>query len=502
MFHSLYFKLVVVLFTLFILIGAVFLAVAMYTAPMYQQEVSQRLNRDLATYIVNEHVLVEDGRVRRDNLGELFRNVMTINPSLELYLLDPDGQVVAHSMPRDRVKRRWISLAPIRTFLADGGERGLIMGDDPSFEDRQTGFTVAPIDFGNERQGYIYAILGSEKITHVTDLLQRSLIMKWSLGAVVIALVFAFVAGLVMFFFLMRKLRLLSTAMQQFKAANLVPEDTAADCDTESLDEIEAMAATFEAMARRIQQQVDGLREAESLRRELVANVSHDLRTPLASLSGFLETLQLKADTLGADEKQAYLRIACDNAARLRSLVEELFELAKLDANEVQPQREQFSLAELAFDLSHQFHLRAREKQIDFRVVADETVPFVVADVGMIERVLENLIDNSFKHTPDHGRIELQLSARSGQVEIAVSDTGEGIARDELPHVTRRFYRKPAPVDGVDDGLGLGLAIASRIVELHGSELVVDSALSEGTVFRFTLPASPGQEGPRPRADS
>lgn len=284
MLHSLYVKLVLVLFALFILIGAVFLAVAMITAPMYQQEVSQRLNRDLATYIVNEHVLVEDGQVRRDNLGDLFRNVMTINPSLELYLLDPNGQVVAHSMPRDRVKRRWISLAPIRAFLG-GKEKGLIMGDDPSGEDRQNSFTVAPIDFGNERQGYIYAILGSEKITHVTDVLQRSLIMKWSLGAVLIALGFAFAAGLVMFFFLMRKLRLLSAAMQQFKTANLVPEDTSADCDTEALDEIEAMAATFEAMARRIQQQVDGLREVESLRRELVANVSHDLRTPLASLS-------------------------------------------------------------------------------------------------------------------------------------------------------------------------------------------------------------------------
>ncbi len=491
MLHSLYVKLVLVLFALFILIGAVFLAVAMVTAPMYQQEVSQRLNRDLATYIVNEHVLVEEGQVRRDNLGELFRNVMTINPSLELYLLDPNGQVVAHSMPRDRVKRRWISLAPIRKYLAGGGEQGLIMGDDPSFENRQNSFSVAPIDFGNERQGYIYAILGSEKINHVTDVLQRSLIMKWSLGAVLIALAFAFVAGLVMFFFLMRKLRLLSAAMHEFKAANLDPGEIAAECNTGKLDEIETMAVTFQAMARRIQQQVDTLRDAESQRRELVANVSHDLRTPLASLSGFLETLQLKADTLDAGQKQAYLRIACDNAARLRTLVEELFELAKLDADEVQPQREQFSLAELAFDLSHQFHLRAREQRIDFEVVADESVPFVLADVGMIERVLENLIDNSFKHTPADGRIALRLSAHDNNVEIAVSDTGAGIDADALPHVLERYYRKTdSPANDDSSGLGLGLAIASRIVELHGSRLTVDSVLEHGTTFRFMLPAS------------
>jgi signal transduction histidine kinase len=168
-----------------------------------------------------------------------------------------------------------------------------------------------------------------------------------------------------------------------------------------------------------------------------------------------------------------------------------LFELAKLDANEIQPQQEPFSLAELAFDISHQFHLRARERNINFEVVADETVPQVSADVGMIERVLENLIDNSFKHTPAQGRIRLHLSAQLGNVEVSVSDTGCGIAKEELPHVLKRFYRKIGKQDSSEaqSGLGLGLAIASRIVEMHGSQLTVESDLSRGTVFRFALPA-------------
>ena len=127
MFHSLYIKLVLVLFFLFSLIGGVFLAVVLYTAPMYQQEVSQQLNQDLARYIVNEHVLFENGEVRQDNLSELFHNVMIINPSLELYLLDPQGQVVAHSMPPDKVQRRQVSLEPINDFL-ESEHHGLIMG--------------------------------------------------------------------------------------------------------------------------------------------------------------------------------------------------------------------------------------------------------------------------------------------------------------------------------------------------------------------------------------
>jgi signal transduction histidine kinase len=490
MFRSLYIKLVLVLFVLFLGIGAVFLFVAMYTAPMYQQEVSQQLNRDLAHYIVKEHVLIENGQVRRDNLEQLFHNVMIINPSLELYLLDANGRVIGHSMAPDKIKQRQVSLAPINRFL-EQPDAGLVMGDDPGQAGRQNSFTVAPIDFNNQRQGFIYAILGSEKINRISDVLQRSLIMRWSATSIAAALGFAFIAGLLLFFFLMRKLRVLSSAMQDFNHSHL----HASELDTgreAGLDEIERMTATFRQMALRIDEQMQHLQEVEVTRREMVANISHDLRTPLASLSGFLETLQLKSDELSAEQREVYLRIALENARRLTRLVEELFELAKLDADDVKPHAESFSLAELAFDVSHKFYLRASEQNIEFDVVVDETLPEVSADVGMIERVLDNLIDNSFKHTPDRGHIRLEVAPRGADVEIAVSDTGYGIAEDELPHVLERFYRKPGHEARDDDqpGLGLGLAIASRIVEMHGSHLSVDSVQHQGTTFRFSLPVA------------
>jgi len=490
MLNRLYIKLVLVLFVLFLGIGAVFLFVAMYTAPMYQQEVSQQLNRDLANYIVKEHVLIEDGQVRRDNLEQLFHNVMIINPSHELYLLDADGRVIGHSLERDRVQRKQVSLAPINRFL-EQTDAGLVMGDDPGHGERQNSFTVAPIDFNNQRQGYIYAILGSEKINRITDVLQRSLIMRWSATSIAAALGFAFVAGLLLFFFLMRKLRVLSSAMQDFNDTQLHAAEVAAGPDT-ALDEIERMTATFRQMAKRIDEQMQHLQEVETTRREMVANISHDLRTPLSSLSGFLETLQLKSDELSEEKRQAYLGIAYENAQRLTRLVEELFELAKLDADDIKPQAESFSLAELAFDVSHKFYLRAREQNIDFDVAVDETAPEVSADVGMIERVLDNLIDNSFKHTPDRGHISLRVAPRDGSVEIAVSDTGYGIAAEELPHVRERFYRKSSHAAAAENkpGLGLGLAIASRIVEMHGSHLAIDSVLHQGTTFRFSLPVT------------
>jgi signal transduction histidine kinase len=490
MFNSLYTKLVLVLFLLFIAIGGIFMATALYTAPMYQQEVSQQLNRDLAMYIVNEHVLIEDGKIRQDNLGALFHKAMIINPSLELYLLDAEGHVMAHSMSPDKVKRKQVSLGPINSFLS-GKKHGLIMGDDPANESRRNSFTVAPINYNGHRQGYIYAILGSDKFNHITEVLQRSLIMKWSASAILTALVFAFIAGLVLFFFLMRKLRALSQSMQQFKDSDLQDNSAVTVSNTKPRDEIDEMALTFTEMAQRIHLQMCRLQETDALRRELVANVSHDLRTPLSSLSGYLETLLLKSSDLTESERQSYLKIAHENANRLSTMVEELFELAKLDANEVRPHQELFSLTELAFDVSQKFHLRASEKNIRLVVDVDETVPYVTADVGMIERVLDNLIDNSIKHTPEHGCVRLHLSTEQGKVQIAVSDTGYGIAEEELPHIFKRFYRKSGNTEdnNAHTGLGLGLAIASRIVELHGSRLSVNSVLHQGTTFQFSLPA-------------
>ena len=498
MFHSLYTKLVLVLFLLFVVIGGVFLAAALYTAPMYQQELSQKLNHDLAKYIVKEHVFIENGKVRHDNLEKLFHKAMIINPSLELYLLDETGGVMAYSMPSEKVHRHHVSLAPIKQFLS-GRNDGLIMGDDPSSLSQHKGFSAAAIDFDGKRQGYIYAILGGEKIDHVSEILQRSLIMKWSASSVLAALVFAFIAALVLFFFLMRKLRGLNRSMLEFKNNDFknppVLIDNANSAGTHSVaqditkakgDEIDSMTVTFHDMAQHIHFQMTRLQETDSLRRELVANVSHDLRTPLASLSGYIETLLLKSNELSDVEKKNYLKIAFDNSKRLSTLVEELFELAKLDANEVQPHNELFSLAELSFDVSHKFHLRASEQQINLDVKVDETLPYINADVGMIERVLDNLIDNSFKHTPEGGSIRLQVSCMQKEVNVAVSDTGYGIPEDELSQVFKRFYKK----SGSKTGLGIGLAIASRIVELHGGELSVDSVLHQGTTFQFSLPVT------------
>jgi hypothetical protein len=232
--------------------------------------------------------------------------------------------------------------------------------------------------------------------------------------------------------------------------------------------------------------------EAENslLRRDLIANVSHDLRTPLQSMRGYLEVLAAKGDSLAAAQRRQYLNIAVRQSDRLAGLIDELFELAKLEFKGITLDRERFALAELAADVVQKFQLVAQGRNIELTVGAAPRLPFVDADLGLVERVLENLIGNALKHTPAGGHVHVQVSADdAGGVLVEVHDSGTGVAPEDLPHIFERLYRGAAGRTQ-SDGAGLGLAIARRIVELHGGEIGADSPPGEGTRMWFSLGAA------------
>ena len=234
--------------------------------------------------------------------------------------------------------------------------------------------------------------------------------------------------------------------------------------------------------------------EAENsfLRRDLIANVSHDLRTPLVSVRGYLEVLAAKGATLEETQRRSYLDTAVRQAEHLGVLIDELFELAKLDFKGLELQCEVFQIGELASDVLQKFGLLAEGKPIALRLEAMSGLSAVRADLSLIERVLDNLIGNALKHTPAGGSVTVRLRSVEHGVEVAVVDTGAGIAAADLPHIFDRYYRGRAASgqpSGDARGAGLGLAIARRILELHGRSIAVESGAA-GSAFRFTLPAA------------
>ena len=258
-----------------------------------------------------------------------------------------------------------------------------------------------------------------------------------------------------------------------------------------SADEIDRLGSTFKEMAERIDDQMEKLRKSDALRRELIANVSHDLRTPLATLQGYIETLLLKEDSLREEERRNYLETAIKHCERLSKLVSELFELAKLGSDEISVEREPFNLSELVQDVVQKFQLNAGEKSIHVSTNIDKDLPFVKADIGLIERVLENLIENAIHYTPRGGSVNLVLTPQKEVISVRISDTGYGIPEENLPDIFNRFYQLDAGRKGEPGHSGLGLAITKKILELHDRTIEVTSALNSGTTFTFQLPVYP-----------
>lgn len=490
MFRSLYSKLAAVILILFTLVGILMVVVVLYSTDMYRQEVSQKLNRDLATNLVNEKLLIEDNKISREALEYVFHMLMVINPSIELYLLDPEGNVLEYSAAPGKVKRTRVSLEPLKVWLS--GDAAIpLQGDDPRNLSRKKVFSAARIPPQGKLEGYLYVILGGEDYDSIAQKIQGSFILKMTSWVIVAALFFAVITGLVIFALLTGRLKRLAAGMNAFKSGTSLASVDLPRAETPVFlgDEVDHLSQTFREMAGRIEEQIEKLQKSDLLRRELVANVSHDLRTPIATLIAYIETMQLKDADLSEDERRKYLKVARKHCERLNSLVDDLFELARLETNETKLNSEPFSIAELVQDVVQNYELAAHEKGVTLASNIGLELPCVTGDIGLVERVLENLIINALRHTPRGGKVGIMLSPSDEYINIQVFDTGVGIPEEALPHIFDRFYRIKGSETLPATYAGLGLAIAKRIMDLHGSSIEVKSEPNSGACFTFKLPA-------------
>lgn len=489
MLNSLYSKLAAVLLGLFFLVGITFILISMYSTEMYQQEVNQKLNHEVAKLIVSEKIVMQDNRVNEDALGEIFHMLMVINPSIEVYLLDPAGQILAFSAKPGKVKRKSVDVQPIKDFLT-GNAVFPLLGDDPRGLDKQKVFTAARIPEEGRLEGYLYVILGGEIYDSVIQKVQGSYILRLSIKVVFISLLVALAAGLLIFAFMTRRLKRLTAVMDKYQSGTpLETIDLPLRSDEHPSDEINRLGTTFRQMTERINEQVKKLEKSDAMRRELVANVSHDLRTPLATLRGYMETLLMKEEGLSEEERRNYLKIAISHCERLSTLITDLFELAKLDAQDIAAHFEPFSISELVQDVVQKFELTAQERKINIITNIGEKLPFAYADIALIERVLENLLENSLRHTPEQGSVSIVTNHEDEHLTVRISDTGPGIPEEELPRVFDQFYQLDRSRKGKSGHSGLGLAITRKIMDLHKCTIRVESKTGSGATFTFTLPA-------------
>jgi len=302
----------------------------------------------------------------------------------------------------------------------------------------------------------------------------------------IVLLIFASGMAMVLGYFLSsaitNRIYILKDAAEKLAAGNLQTR-----VPINGRDEVAALANTFNQMAEQLEMVDAKQRELERLRADLIAWVGHDLQTPLASMRAILEALE---DGVVDDPQtvKRYLGTAQRDVRSLSVLIDDLFQMAQLDAGGIPLDRAESSLSDLISDTLESFSELALRQGVKLEGSVDPNVDPVMMDTQRIGRVLNNLIGNALRHTPAEGRVNVHARRTVSGVEVCVSDTGEGIRTEDLPHVFESFYRGEKSRSRSTGGAGLGLAISRGIVQAHGGEIKVESETGRGSQFTFSLP--------------
>ncbi len=466
----------------------------------HEQESLQRLSHGLARHIV-EHwpEIASPNRDEADRTarGALLSMLMTVNPGVQVYLLDADGRVQHYIGEPGMVRQHQVDLDAIRAFLA--GAPLPLRGTDPMGSGVPRIFSAAmfPVRAGDVRPpGYLYVVLDSPARGAVAAQISADRLWQGAALAAATGLLATLGLGLFTFRRLTRPLHRLARRLSDYSRRSTgadAADGLTADAPLRPLgDEVQALANAFGDMTRRIESQAEHAQRQAADHREMMASVAHDLRTPLTALHGHLEALAgaIKPDAVrGA----AVLQAALAQSRKVGRLSQQLFELAALQSNGQVLHRERFCLDEVVTDAVQKFGLQEVQPSVTLHGLPPGRLE-LDGDLQLIERALTNLIDNALRHAPDSQPVRVSLRREGTQAEIVVEDGGPGLPDELHQRLDQGLSLRDPPIKRSSGGIGgLGLAIAQRVAVLHGGSLRPLPAPGGGTRLCLALPLAPQQ---------
>lgn len=360
------------------------------------------------------------------------------------------------------------------TAMSAFGERPL------AFTDAVRPITTTPLFVDREFVGLVLVLLLQPQQPGIRRELGRLL----SLPSTLVLIVATVLVALVVFNPARRRLSALEEAAQRLGEGDLTARASQAGGD-----EIARVAAAFNRMAGELETRDAALRTSDALRRQMMADVSHELKTPLTAMRGYIETLRMPEIALDSDRRDRYFETIDRETRRLERIVKDLLDLARYEHGGVALQRRLFDIERLFKNVAGRHEREAQTKAVAIRIHLDPRSDQVVADPDRIEQAIENLVGNALRHTPSGGAITLSAAQAGGMATLSVSDSGAGIAPEHLPHVFERFYKAEAGRAADSTGSGLGLSITKAIIERHGGAIRVTSQPGQ-TTFTILLPQS------------
>ena len=465
-----------------------------------QNETSQRLHLELAENVVKDLGITSQGGFDTAMIKDAFHRMMILGPTIELYVIDKEGGLIAYDAAEEKIKLRKVNLGPIKSFVTRDRELP-ILGDDPRSTNKQKIFSAARVyaqdnkNANNESMGtfvgYLYIIIGGENYDSVATALRLGKTWKISLIGIAVALLFLLLASLLLFYALTRPLRRFTKEITAFENSDFKQITGDTDFQTRGQGELNQLKYSFHLMEQRIVALLERLNKQDDIRREFLAYVSHDLRTPLAGMKAYLETLEVKQETMSVVERQEFIHKAIINGDRLEGMINELFELTRLESNQVELNNDDFAIGDLLSDIFISLEAKAKQGDVKLNIECSNPQTQVHADIAKIERVIQNLTENAIRYSDKGSMVVIKTVVLADKrIEVKVIDSGSGIAAHHLPHIFEPYYRASDEQKLKHKGAGLGLAISHRLLALHNIDLNVESEVEKGTTFLFKLECS------------
>lgn len=453
-----------------------------YATNHYHLASTQLLNKDVAAHIVKFASPYDGTQINKRRADSVFKNVMVISPSAEVYFLDSNGNVLDFYGHQKEIKLWKVPLKNIDKFIASKGE-DYIKATDPRDPSYPKIFSAAEVKSATRKLGYIYVILGSNEYRAVTDMLFGSHITSLIIKAFFFIIILSIILSLLYIKRIQKSFGRMINVLENFKNG-----DYNARFNTKDNDELAPVSKAFNKMADLLTYNINKLSNIEKERKEFIANITHDLRTPLTIARGYAETLQIKKQTgeITDNEQDNFMQMIMKKILQVQHMVQHLFEISKMETAGYEPQKDPFVLSEIVQEIVNIFQLNAKEKSVSLTCVQCQYLVWINADIGLMERVIQNLVDNAVKNTPENGNIEVALEVENNYLIFKIKNTGNPLSAGFIDWINstesnfnEHYSSSQKP--------GLGLRIVKKILSLHASALHAETQNNSTNIFSFRI---------------
>jgi signal transduction histidine kinase len=457
-------------------LSILFIIVTYMATVDYYRSSTQILNRDVAAHIAKFSSPYGPHGINKKKADSVFYNAMIVSPNVEVYFLDTTGKVLYYHAADSLIKVRQVPLENIRQYLQTPTTE--ITDVDPKDPDHPKIFSAAEVWSGKKMIGYIYVILISKQYRNVADIVFKSKAGGLAIKVFCIIILTTVIFGLLYTSRLQSRFNRVIAVLERFKDGDLNVR-----FDTDSRDEFYPISDAFNKMAVMLEANFKQQKELENERQNFLVNISHDLRTPLAVARGYAETMLLENPGYTSREKQ-HLELILGKIQMVEKLVLQLFELSKTESVSFVPLKEPFIFSEILQENLAGTQLQANRKKVALMCLDCEDTSYINADAGMMERVIQNLLENAVKYTAENGNITVRLAHGPGSLLLHIANTGLPLS-DELI-----FWINDQEASGLTNrpaNTGLGLALVKSILKLHGFKLTAGVSGSGQNFFTVKM---------------